>query len=123
MLFDQFNNYHTSAHSFYKKTRYWNHRNTGKYIKNLAAGRLALAEKEALSREQLMMEAIYLGLRQTRGIAVDTFDQKFSISFKETYNELIALLEQKGLIKLSQNRCALTPRGMLILDSIASMFV
>jgi len=112
-----------SAHSFYEKTRYWNHRDTGKYIKNLAAGRLALAEKETLSREQLMMEAVYIGLRQTRGIFIDTFDQRFNISFKETYNELITLLEQKGLIKLSQNRCVLTPRGMLLLDSIAAMFV
>jgi oxygen-independent coproporphyrinogen-3 oxidase len=112
-----------SAHSFSGKTRYWNHRNIGKYIKNLEAGRLAVAEKEELSLEQLMMEAIYLGLRQTQGITVDAFDQKFSISFKETYNELITLLEQKGLIQLSQNRCALTTRGMLLLDSIAAMFV
>ena len=112
-----------SAHSFFDKTRYWNHRDIGKYIKHLKAGRLAVAEKEKLNREQLMIEAIYLGLRQTKGITVDAFDQKFSISFKKTYNELITLLEQKRLIQLSQNQCALTTRGMLLLDSIAAMFV
>ena len=111
-----------SAHSFVDKTRYWNHRNIGKYIEHLKAGRLAVAEREKLNREQLMMETIYLGLRQTKGIAVGAFDQKFGVSFKKTYSEPIALLEQKGLIRLSQNRCALTTRGMLLLDSIASMF-
>ena len=112
-----------SAHSFFGKTRYWNHRNTGKYIKNLEAGRLAVAEKEGLNREQLMMEAIYLGLRQTQGIFIDAFNKQFGISFKDTFEEMTTHLEGKGLIRLSQNRCALTSKGMLLLDSIASMFV
>jgi len=112
-----------SAHSFTGKMRYWNHRSIKKYIHSLAAGRLPVAEKEELNREQRMMEAIYLGLRQTQGISIDAFDKEFGISFTDTFKEIMTHLEEKGFIHLSQNRCALTPRGMLLLDSIASMFV
>ena len=86
-------------------------------------GRLPQEGKESLSREQLMIEAVYLGLRQAKGIDVDAFDKKFGVNFEKIHAETIADLEKKGLMESSKNRCALTPRGMLYLDSIAAMFV
>lgn len=112
-----------SAHSFLEPHRRWNHPSVKKYIHKLAAGKLPLGGKETLSPEQLMIEAVYLGLRQTKGISVDAFDKKFGVSFKAMFGEITTGLEEKGLIKYSQNRCALTPKGMLLLDSIASMFI
>ena len=112
-----------SAHSFIELHRRWNHSSVKKYIHKLAAGRLPLEGKETLSLNQLMIEAVYLGLRQTKGISVDAFDKKFGVSFKAMFGEITTGLEEKGLIKYSQNRCALTPRGMLFLDSIVSMFI
>ncbi len=111
-----------SAHSFIEPQRYWNHPNVKKYIQELSAGRLPRAQTETLTREQLMIEALYLGLRQTKGIVVDAFDKKFDVNFKAMYAEVITDLEEKGLMEFSQNRCALTSRGMLYLDSIAAMF-
>jgi len=73
--------------------------------------------------EQLMIEAIYLGLRQTKGILIDVFDKKFGVTFKTMFKDTIAQLEEGGLIKLSQNRCALTSKGMLYLDTVASLFI
>ena len=112
-----------SAHSFIEPQRFWNHSNVKKYIQELSKGRLPRAGKESLSREQLMIEAVYLGLRQTKGIVVDAFDKKFSVNFKAMFTGVITDLEQKGLVKMSQNRCALTSKGMLHLDSIATMFI
>ena len=112
-----------SAHSFLEPHRCWNHPSVKKYIHKLAAGKLPLEGKETLSLEQLMIEAVYLGLKQTKGISVDAFDKKFGVSFKAMFGEITTGLEEKGLIKYSQNRCALTPRGMLFLDSITSMFI
>ena len=111
-----------SAHSFLEPQRFWNYSNVKKYIQELAEGRFPLAGKESLSLEQLMLEAIYLGLRQTKGICLDDFDNKFGVSFKTMFGEIIAGLEDKGYINFFQNRCALTSRGMLFIDSIASMF-
>jgi len=111
-----------SAHSFLEPRRYWNCADVEKYIQDLDADKLPLAGEERLSMEQLMIEAIYLGLRQTKGILIDAFDKKFGVTFKTMFKDIIAVLESKGLIELSQNRCALTSGGMLYLDSIAAMF-
>lgn len=111
-----------SAHSFLEPKRYWNCADVEKYIQDLDAEKLPLAGEERLSMEQLMIEAIYLGLRQTKGILIDGFDKKFGVTFKTMFKDTIDVLESKGLIELSQNRCALTSRGMLYLDSIAALF-
>ncbi|MBW2605553.1 MAG: radical SAM family heme chaperone HemW [Deltaproteobacteria bacterium] len=112
-----------SAHSFIEPQRFWNHSNVKKYVRELSIGRLPRAGKESLNRDQLMIEAVYLGLRQTKGIVVDAFDKKFGVNFKAMFTGVITNLEKKGLVKMSQNRCALTSKGMLYLDSIAGMFI
>jgi len=112
-----------SAHSFLEPKRYWNCADVKKYIQDLEAGKLPLAGEEQLSLEQLMIETIYLGLRQIEGILIDVFDKKFGVSFKKMFEDIINDFEEKGLVEFSQNRCALTHRGMLYLDSIASMFI
>jgi oxygen-independent coproporphyrinogen III oxidase len=112
-----------SAHSFLEPKRYWNCANVKQYVRDLESEKLPIAGEEQLSLEQLMMEAIYLGLRQTRGILMDVFDKKFNVTFKTVFKDTIHVLESKGLLKLFQNRCALTAKGMLYLDSIAAMFI
>lgn len=112
-----------SAHSFLETKRYWNCADVEKYIQDLNAGTLPRAGGERLSMEQLMIEAIYLGLRQTKGILIDIFDKKFGVNFNAMFEEIINRLEARGLIVISQDRCTLTSRGMLYLDSIAAMFI
>jgi oxygen-independent coproporphyrinogen-3 oxidase len=112
-----------AAHSFIEPERYWNHRSVTEYIRQIEAGNSALAEKETLTREQMMMEAIYLGFRTTPGIDLDVFKNKFELNFIEAFGQTIAELESRGMIEISQSRCALTRKGLLFLDSIASMFV
>ncbi|MBW2239608.1 MAG: hypothetical protein JRF39_11365 [Deltaproteobacteria bacterium] len=70
-----------------------------------------------------MTEAVYLGLRQTNGIIVDDFNEKFGVSFQGMFGEVITDLEEKRLMECSQDRCALTSKGMLYLDAIASIFI
>lgn len=112
-----------SAHSFVEPERYWNHRNVAKYFRQIEAGNSAIAEKETLTKEQMMIEAIYLGFRTTRGIDLDVFKNKFDLNFIEAFGRSIAELESHGMINISQSHCALTRKGLLFIDSIASMFV
>jgi oxygen-independent coproporphyrinogen-3 oxidase len=111
-----------SAHSFIEPQRFWNHSSVKKYIEDLATNRLPLKGKETLNQEQLIMEAIYLGLRQTKGISVDFFEQKFGQGFNAMFGGVVKDLEEKGLIKFSQNSWALTLKGMLLLDSVVAAF-
>jgi len=114
-----------SAHSFIEPRRYWNCRSLKKYIENIKEGRLPVEEKEILSKEQRMMEMIYLGLRKTDGIDIDAIDENLGINFRQMFAEKIKQLEEDGYILPIQpeNRCALSRKGMLFLDSIAPMFM
>ena len=70
-----------------------------------------------------MIEAISLGLRMMDGIKTDVFDKKFDVSFNKIFAKTLASLEEDALIKLSENRCSLTRKGMLFADSITSMLI
>jgi oxygen-independent coproporphyrinogen-3 oxidase len=112
-----------SAHSYLEPERYWNHRSVVTYVRQLEAGNSAMAEKERLTKEQMMIEAIYLGFRTTRGIDLEEFQAKSGINFTQTYGKTIAELETRGMIKMNAGHCALTCKGLLFIDSIASMFI
>lgn len=112
-----------SAHSFVAPMRYWNHSSVTRYINDLNDGRLPVFGKEALSREQMMIEAIYLGFRKTEGLDTQVFERKFSASFYGLFGKVIKDYERKGLLELIQDHCILTRKGMLFLDSIVSSFI
>ncbi|MBW2165384.1 MAG: radical SAM family heme chaperone HemW [Deltaproteobacteria bacterium] len=114
-----------SAHSFIEPRRYWNCRSVKKYIENIKEGRVAIEEKEILSKEQRMMEMVYLGLRKTEGIDIDAIDENLGINFRQIFTEKIKQLEEDGYILPIQpkNHCMLSRKGMLFLDSIAPMFM
>ncbi len=112
-----------AAHSFVGRQRYWNHRSLRRYLGDLAAGRQPVAGRETLSRLQRQIEAIYTGLRTTAGIDVVRYNQVFAPSFEKLFDALLNRLVQAGLAAVSPQRCALTHRGMLLLDSIADQFV
>ena len=111
-----------SAHSFIEPKRFWNHSSVEKYMVDLTKGRLPIEGIETLNQEQVMTEAIYLGLRQTKGIPIDVFNNMFTQNFHARFKDTIEDLEEKGLVKCSQSHCALTPKGMMLLDSIVSTF-
>jgi coproporphyrinogen III oxidase-like Fe-S oxidoreductase len=59
----------------------------------------------------------------TDGIKTDVFDKKFDVSFNKIFAKTLASLEEDALIKLAENRCSLTRKGMLFADSITSMLI
>lgn len=112
-----------SAHAYVEPQRSWNVSAVDRYIEAIESGRLAVDEKEVLSREQQMIEAIYLGLRMTDGIDLIGFRRKIGIDFVEAFKEVIIDLEKRNYLEVKNNRCRLTRRGRAFLDSITSMFV
>ena len=112
-----------SAHSFREPRRRWNVRSIKKYIALISQGRRPLAGEETLSREQMMIEAVYLGLRQTHGIEIETYNRKFGVDFAVQFKETITDLLREEHICIDKERCGLSRKGMVFLDSIAQMFV
>ena len=94
-----------------------------KYVKDIEEGEFPVGGQEVLSREQMMTESIFLGLRKADGINVSEFNSRFYENFFKIFGKQIDDFETKGLIVTNHKSCALTVKGMLFLDSIVSMFV
>jgi len=112
-----------SAHSFVEPQRFWNVSDVRSYIAAIESGRRPVAQKEVLTEEQQMIEAIYLGLRMTAGIDPVGFRAKFGIDFLKTFKAVLTDLAEQNYIEVKNSRYALTRRGRAYLDSITSMFV
>jgi oxygen-independent coproporphyrinogen-3 oxidase len=109
-----------SAHSFVEPERFWNIADVAAYVRRLENNHLPVDGREILDRQQMMLEAVYLGLRTTDGIDVAKFEEKFGVCFNRRFGEVTAEFEDKGWMKLSDTRCVLTLRGMLLLDTITA---
>ncbi len=111
------------AHSFSRPHRWWNHRSLQDYLAALDAGRKPLDEQEDLSASQLMIEALYLGLRQSDGINLEQFENDFHIDFRLYFHSALDRFEAENWIALDEGSCRLTVEGMLFLDRIVDELV
>ena len=112
-----------SAHSYIESQRYWNVASLDQYIKEIESGGLPVAGQELLTIEQQKIEAIYLGLRMTRGVDLVFFKKKFGVDFMETFKEVTSALAKDNYLEITKSHCALTRKGRAFLDSITSMFI
>jgi len=112
-----------AAHSFTYPTRYWNHRELDHYLQKINQGSVPRSEEEQLTEEQLMMEALYLGLRQADGLDLSFFRQNFQIDFKLYFHAALDRFEAEGWLNIDSQHCKLTVAGMLFLDRIVDELV
>jgi oxygen-independent coproporphyrinogen-3 oxidase len=108
-----------AAHSFQEHSRWWNHRSLSDYLADLKAGKRPVAGTETLTREQRMMEFVYLGLRQTDGIGTVDFASRFNAGFSDCFGPEVSRLVGEGLVLQSSGRIRLTHRGMRFLEHVA----
>jgi oxygen-independent coproporphyrinogen-3 oxidase len=112
-----------SAHSFFLPERVWNKSDLKSYLVDLENGCRPVGGQETLTREQLMIETVYLGLRLSDGIDLAKFERCFSEKFQVLFKKPLAVSLQDGLLEITEGRCRLKPRGMLLIDSIASSLI
>ncbi len=107
-----------AAHSFLDHTRWWNHRSLDDYLADLKAGRCPVAGSETLTREQQVMEFVYLGLRQTDGLDTADFASRFNEAFSDRFEPEVSRLVGEGLVAQALDRIRLTHRGMRFLEHV-----
>jgi len=100
-----------SAHSFWSGRRWWNHRSLSTYGRDLRAGRRPLAGEELLDRDQIRLEALYLGLRTDQGLDLALVSEPGRASFTR--------LVEAGLIRIESGRLFPTREGMIVADALA----
>jgi oxygen-independent coproporphyrinogen-3 oxidase len=112
-----------SAHSYDGCRRHWNYSDVNRYIACLKKGKPPIQAAETLTKSQQIMEAVYLGLRTVEGIDMPRFKKKFGIAFEKLFSAALPDIISHGWVSLSKTRCALTTRGMLLLDSVSAKLI
>lgn len=109
-----------AAHSYVEPERSWNFRSVEDYIEGVADNRLPTEGSEHLTSSQMMIEAIYLGLRQAEGIDIFGFEKRFGVDFENMFRPATAPLVRSGQMEIDGEGCRLTRQGMLYLDTIVN---
>ena len=113
------------AHSFLCTlgwgTRWSNIRNPKAYMElALSTGR-ADQYVEHLTQEQARGEFLFLNLRQIDGMSLSGFERRFGQPFFEQFPHAADMVS-KGLMTQSTGKVRLTPKGLLVADSVFASF-
>lgn len=106
-----------SAHSFDGTMRWWNQRSVRRYCEALEKKESPVEENEVLSKEQVVMESVSLGLRTKWG-----FDKRLVGDTSESKKN-IAMLIESGHILVKGDMIVPTKKGFLIADSLPLYFI
>lgn len=93
-----------------RRIRYSNARTVESYVSRLALGELPETSRELLSKRELFVERLMLGLRLVNGVDVANLCLEVGEPFEERARNW-AFLEKHGLGFVQDGRWALTPRG------------
>jgi oxygen-independent coproporphyrinogen III oxidase len=107
-----------AAHSFLNNRRWWNHRSLDLYLADLKVGHPPVAGQETLTREQQIMEFVYLGLRQTDGLDPADFASRFNLDFYDRFEPQLTSTVREGLVEIQAGWVRLTRHGMRFLESV-----
>ena len=100
------------ASSLIDNTRYKNIDNLDCYIQHADDLTEIQEDREILSQTEQMEEFIFLGLRKTRGISIQEFQDTFGRRLDECYGENIRRMREAGLIVIKDGFLRLTKKGI-----------
>jgi oxygen-independent coproporphyrinogen-3 oxidase len=115
--YDEYFGFGTSAHSFIKKKRWWNFSSLKKYISEVELNGNAVAGSEIITPEKELSEYVMLALRSS-GLDINNFKERFGSSWLDAKNSYFNLLENKKLLKITNDSIILTGKGYAVCDEI-----
>ncbi|MCD3440623.1 radical SAM family heme chaperone HemW [Streptococcus equi subsp. zooepidemicus] len=106
------------ASGYLNGIRYRNRVPIQHYLKAVADGNARLSE-EVLTKEEMMEEELFLGLRKKSGVSVSRFQEKFGLSFESRYGSVVRELQAQGLLVKDKDFVRMTKKGLFLGDSVA----
>lgn len=106
-----------AAHSFKKRKRWWNYKSIYKYCQNLRNNILPVEDFEILTKEQFILEKIYLGFRTKNGVEI-----KF-LKINPKWETILEYLQKNKLVSVINDRVISTIKGFLISDQLPLWFI
>jgi oxygen-independent coproporphyrinogen-3 oxidase len=111
------------AHSTRRGVRWKNLSSTTEYIAAVAsAGQLAVERRELSAREALE-EALFTGLRLTRGIDVNTVNARYGVDVWDIYRRQLEQFREAGVLIYDGRLLRLSRAGMLLANEIMTRFL
>ncbi len=107
------------AYSCINGVRYSNIRDIGEYID----AKDKISERTALSKEDMMSEFMFLGLRLSDGVSVTDFYDRFSTDVFEVFKEAIDKNLKRGTLIKEGDRIKIPEKYMYVSNSIMVDFV
>ncbi len=116
-----------SAHSFWVgdnavARRWWNIAHLSHYCDRLRQRELPLVTEETLTKQQLMTERVFLGLRSD-GIDLARYRREFGIDFAGGRSGELRDLVGANLATLNGDSLRLTSKGYLLCDEISARLI
>lgn len=115
-----------AAHSFLRDghgVRFSNPDSLEVYRQGVLSGQLERIDELPLTEGEAMAEYMFLGLRLADGVSKHAFEREFGRSIDAAYGSVPTDLERLGLLLQSDEKLALTRRGMLLSNRVFVNFI
>jgi oxygen-independent coproporphyrinogen-3 oxidase len=112
-----------AAHSFDGDNRQANISSLDEYLAALEEGSLPPVTVDTIDPDSALGEAVMLGLRLNRGIAVDDIQRRFKVNLMHRFSAEIAELTALGLLETGEGRLRLTLRGRMLGNEVFMRFL
>lgn len=110
------------ASGYIDGVRYRNRGPIQHYLKGVAQGNPRL-EEEVLTKQEMMEEEFFLGLRKKEGVSISRFEEKFAENFSNRYGDIVEKLTRDGLVQVTDGRLRMTKKGLFLGDTVAEKFM
>jgi oxygen-independent coproporphyrinogen-3 oxidase len=108
-----------SAHSYDGSQRSWNIANNAKYVSSIQ-NEVLPCEKEKLSPEDRINEAIMTGLRTMWGVSMDAIEKNYGKMHKDNILQQAQKHLDQKTIKLENDHLFITAKGYFLVDGISA---
>jgi oxygen-independent coproporphyrinogen-3 oxidase len=111
------------AHSTRKAVREKNVASTSEYISLVASGGQLAVETRPLSAQTRLEEALFMGLRLTRGIDLASIESRYDTDVWRLYGSELQPFVDQGLLIYDGAHLRLTRPGMLLANEVMAVFI
>jgi oxygen-independent coproporphyrinogen III oxidase len=111
------------AHSTRRGVRWKNVSSTDDYIARVATGDAPVTERRVLTRDERLEEALFMGLRLSRGVDVEEIGRRYRVDVMARFGAALQPYLDQRLLLREPPRLRLTREGMLLANEIMAVFV
>lgn len=111
------------ASSYLENNRYQNRSDMQGYLKNASDTEKRRNLVETLTKEDMMSEFMFLGLRRMCGVSMNRFVKCFELSMEQVFGETLCKLQKQELLKIDGDRVFLTDKGIDVSNYVFAEFL